>query len=148
MKKTNLQKIMMLIIVLLTSFPTILLAHSGKTDSNGGHYDSSTGEYHYHHGYPAHQHPNGICPYDDASEITFDTYTPRNEETKKTSKNTNTGNSTNNEITNKTIKIEKNSIYLIINDDIWYLSIYEVILWISIILIVLFLIFYMIYKRK
>lgn len=31
-------------------------AHSGKTDSHGGHYDRSTGEYHYHHGYPAHDH--------------------------------------------------------------------------------------------
>lgn len=46
------------------------LAHGGKTDANGGHYDRSTGEYHYHHGYPAHQHydmdGDGIidCPYD------------------------------------------------------------------------------------
>lgn len=39
-------------------------AHPGETDSSGGHYDRSTGEYHYHHGYPAHQHPNGVCPYD------------------------------------------------------------------------------------
>ena len=39
-------------------------AHSGRTDENGGHRNSSTGEYHYHHGYPAHQHENGICPYD------------------------------------------------------------------------------------
>lgn len=39
-------------------------AHSGRTDSSGGHYDNSTGEYHYHHGYPAHQHENGVCPYD------------------------------------------------------------------------------------
>lgn len=39
-------------------------AHGGKTDSNGGHYNRSTGEYHYHHGYPAHQHTNGECPYD------------------------------------------------------------------------------------
>lgn len=31
-------------------------AHSGRTDKNGGHYDRSTGEYHWHHGYPAHQH--------------------------------------------------------------------------------------------
>lgn len=43
---------------------TIAYAHSGKTDEYGGHYDNSTGEYHYHHGYPAHQHTNGICPYD------------------------------------------------------------------------------------
>lgn len=39
-------------------------AHSGRTDGKGGHYDRSTGEYHYHHGYPAHQHKNGVCPYD------------------------------------------------------------------------------------
>lgn len=38
-----------------------VFAHSGKTDDNGGHY-SDTG-YHYHHGYPAHQHENGYCPY-------------------------------------------------------------------------------------
>lgn len=44
-------------------------AHSGRTDSNGGHTDSETGEYHYHHGYPAHQHydmdDDGYldCPY-------------------------------------------------------------------------------------
>lgn len=39
-------------------------AHSGGTDANGGHWNHKTGEYHYHHGYPAHQHTNGICPYD------------------------------------------------------------------------------------
>lgn len=38
-------------------------SHSGDTDANGGHYDRSTGTYHYHHGYPAHQHVNGKCPY-------------------------------------------------------------------------------------
>ena len=47
----------------------IISAHSGKTDSSGGHYDRSTGEYHYHHGYSAHSHydmdGDGIrdCPY-------------------------------------------------------------------------------------
>lgn len=43
-------------------------AHPGRTDSNGGHYDRSTGEYHYHHGYSAHQHPDGVCPYADTEE--------------------------------------------------------------------------------
>lgn len=51
-----------LLFVLLYCAPS--LAHSGRTDANGGHRDSSTGEYHYHHGYPAHQHTNGECPYD------------------------------------------------------------------------------------
>lgn len=45
--------IAVLCILLLT---IIVSAHSGKTDENGGHYDHSTGEYHYHHGYPAHDH--------------------------------------------------------------------------------------------
>ena len=31
-------------------------AHPGRTDEDGGHYDQSTGEYHWHHGYEAHQH--------------------------------------------------------------------------------------------
>lgn len=39
-------------------------AHPGRTDENGGHYNRSTGEYHYHHGYPEHQHTDGVCPYD------------------------------------------------------------------------------------
>lgn len=44
--------------------------HRGRTDENGGHYDHSTGEYHYHHGYPEHDHYDmdgdgkKDCPYD------------------------------------------------------------------------------------
>ena len=61
MKKFLSLVITILFIFSLCSF--VVFAHSGRTDSNGGHFDSSTGEYHYHHGYPAHQHPNGVCPY-------------------------------------------------------------------------------------
>lgn len=43
-------------------------AHSGRTDSSGGHKDnknkSGLGYYHYHHGYSAHLHENGVCPYE------------------------------------------------------------------------------------
>ena len=39
-------------------------AHPGSTDGMGGHYDNATGIYHFHHGYPAHHHPDGVCPYD------------------------------------------------------------------------------------
>ena len=58
------------VVVLLSLFTITASAHSGRTDSNGGHYDSSTGKYHYHHGYSAHQHydmdGDGIndCPYE------------------------------------------------------------------------------------
>lgn len=50
-------------LLLLLSISTIAFAHSGRTDSNGGHHDYTNGGYHYHHGYPEHQHPNGECPY-------------------------------------------------------------------------------------
>ena len=43
-------------------------AHPGRTDANGGHHVTATGEYHYHHGYPAHQHPGGVCPYAETKE--------------------------------------------------------------------------------
>lgn len=50
---------------ILTSF-----AHGGGTDYKGGHYKDN-GDYHYHHGYPAHDHydtdGDGIddhCPYE------------------------------------------------------------------------------------
>lgn len=48
-------------------------AHSGRTDSHGGHHDyknvSGLGSYHYHHGYPAHLHENGVCPYDNPQPV-------------------------------------------------------------------------------
>lgn len=59
--------ITLLCALMLTS---VVSAHSGKTDVNGGHYNRTTGEYHYHHGYSAHSHydmnGDGIidCPYE------------------------------------------------------------------------------------
>mgnify|MGYP004727330511 CR=1 FL=1 len=48
---------------ILLFVPYNVFGHPGRTDSHGGHYDHNTGSYHYHHGKPAHLHPNGICPY-------------------------------------------------------------------------------------
>lgn len=59
MKKT----VFLIVCCLLLCLP-VAVCHPGRTDENGGHYDHSTGEYHYHHGFPAHRHINGICPYD------------------------------------------------------------------------------------
>ena len=50
--------------LILAVFLSIITLHPGRTDENGGHYDTNSGEYHYHHGYPAHLHTNGVCPYD------------------------------------------------------------------------------------
>lgn len=55
--------IFFLLFLLIFSLSILVYAHSGGTDGSGGHYDHSTGDYHYHHGYPAHNHPNGKCPY-------------------------------------------------------------------------------------
>lgn len=33
---------------LICFFQVTVYAHSGRTDSNGGHYNRTTGEYHYH----------------------------------------------------------------------------------------------------
>ena len=53
----------MFVLLFITLATLTTYAHSGGTDYKGGHYDHSTGEYHYHHGHPAHDLINGECPY-------------------------------------------------------------------------------------
>ena len=59
MKK--LQPFVALLFAAVLLLSVVAFAHPGNTDSKGGHHDGSS--YHYHHGYPPHQHING-CPYD------------------------------------------------------------------------------------
>lgn len=77
--KTILKKstVLSLLSVFIISLIIPVFAHPGSLDENGGHYDRSTGEYHYHHGYSAHQHENGECPYDFKDNVDDD-YTPNN----------------------------------------------------------------------
>lgn len=62
------KKVVSIILTIVMAITSTAYAHSGRTDSNGGHKDnknkSGLGYYHYHHGYSAHLHENGICPYD------------------------------------------------------------------------------------
>lgn len=79
-------------------------AHSGRTDSNGGHRDnknkSGLGSYHYHcGGHPAHLHENGICPYSSSSS-----------KTTKSTTSTSTGTSV------KTIEVKEIEIITIVNE--------------------------------
>lgn len=73
MKKDKKKIIVMFLIIITVIFVEIEgFAHSGRTDSNGGHKDnknkSGLGSYHYHcGGHPAHLHTNGICPYSSSS---------------------------------------------------------------------------------
>ena len=61
---------LLIALAICLQLPVIALAHPGGTDYSGGHTDHDTGEYHYHHGHPAHDHydmdGDGIpnCPYD------------------------------------------------------------------------------------
>lgn len=71
MKKNFIKKLsiyFMSSMLVLSSVPGTVEAHSGRTDSSGGHHDnknkSGLGSYHYHcDGYPAHLHEGGVCPY-------------------------------------------------------------------------------------
>lgn len=71
MKRTIVRiSVLVLIAFVFVSIALGVKAHPGRTDGNGGHTDHSTGEYHYHHGYPAHDHYDmdgdgkKDCPYD------------------------------------------------------------------------------------
>ena len=85
--KKKLISIFFTLIICIISINTSLYAHSGRTDSNGGHKDnknkSGLGSYHYHcGGHPAHLHTNGICPYSTSSsssttKTTTTTTTPK-----------------------------------------------------------------------
>lgn len=69
------KRLFLLFLALMLSICTIASAHSGRTDSSGGHNKTSDGTYHYHcDGHPAHQHSNGVCPYDKTVKATA---TPR-----------------------------------------------------------------------
>ena len=70
----KLRKITAILLSVMISAGSVY-AHPGRTDSNGGHHDyknkSGLGSYHYHcGGYPAHLHPNGVCPYKSSSTST------------------------------------------------------------------------------
>jgi len=62
------KRVLFLFLALSLSFSTLAFGHGGRTDEYGGHHDynnvSGLGSYHYHHGYEAHLHPNGVCPYE------------------------------------------------------------------------------------
>ena len=73
--KKYIEKIVSALIIILSilSIQISVYSHSGRTDANGGHKDnqnkSGLGSYHYHcGGYPAHLHPNGVCPYSSSSK--------------------------------------------------------------------------------
>ena len=73
MRKSKVKIVSILLITLsIISIGINTYAHSGRTDSSGGHKDnknkSGLGSYHYHcGGNPPHLHTNGVCPYSSSS---------------------------------------------------------------------------------
>ncbi len=75
-----------------------VIAHSGRTDSSGGHKDnknkSGLGPYHYHcGGYPAHLHSGGVCPYKGGSSSSSSSSKSSTSSSSSSSKSTSTGSS-------------------------------------------------------
>lgn len=75
----------LVLVCIFTYLPMTVYAHGGGTDQYGGHHDynnvSGLGDYHYHHGFPAHLHENGVCPYDYV-DLTGQSSTPPSSGTK------------------------------------------------------------------
>lgn len=70
--------IFLIILIIVLVLPLNCIAHSGRTDSNGGHKDnknaSGLGPYHYHcGGNPPHLHDGGVCPYSSTVQTTTTT---------------------------------------------------------------------------
>ena len=70
--KVYLKRLFICVSVIALIISNATYAHSGRTDSSGGHRDnknkSGLGSYHYHcGGHEAHLHPNGVCPYSSSS---------------------------------------------------------------------------------
>ena len=91
--RKNKKKIISILLIILSiiSIGVNAYAHSGKTDSSGGHKDnnnkSGLGSYHYHcGGHPAHLHTNGVYPYSSSSSASkSSTSSPSSSSTKTTS---------------------------------------------------------------
>lgn len=113
-KIKRLSKIIALLGILL-AFPTTILAHSGKTDSSGGHKDknnvSGLGSYHYHcGGYPAHLHDGGVCPYSGSTKSSTTTKSTTNNSKASTAKAESSTEAKNVEVENVTLKASKSKI--------------------------------------
>lgn len=100
---------------ILLAFPTTILAHSGKTDSSGGHKDknnvSGLGSYHYHcGGYPAHLHDGGVCPYSGSAKSSTTTKSTTNNSKASTAKAGSSTEAKNVEVENVILKASKSKI--------------------------------------
>lgn len=120
-KKQKIIKSIITIITILILSQTITYAHSGRTDSNGGHKDnknvSGLGSYHYHcGGNPPHLHANGVCPYsssasssNSSSKSTSNKKSSSSKSSSSSTTSTKTSSNTSSKATQKTTSTESNT---------------------------------------
>lgn len=104
--KYNSKKVLTIIAILclIIAIAGNSFAHSGRTDSSGGHKDnknkSGLGSYHYHcGGYPAHLHDNGVCPYSSNSYSSSSSTSYSSESTNNTNSTASTESSSSDSVT-------------------------------------------------
>ena len=79
--------IILALIIVLGMVTITVSGHQGRTDSDGGHYDRTTGKYHWHHGASAHQHYDMDgdgdldCPYDFKETANYEENSKSNDNT-------------------------------------------------------------------
>lgn len=87
-KNIKQKRVVVFFIILMIGLvlPLNCIAHSGRTDSHGGHKDnknaSELGPYHYHcGGNPPHLHDGGVCPYSSEAQTTTTSSEPEEQST-------------------------------------------------------------------
>lgn len=104
-----------IIIIIALVLPLNCIAHSGRTDSHGGHKDnknaSGLGPYHYHcGGNPPHLHDGGVCPYSSTAQTTTSSEPVEQSTTTKSQSTTQTKKTEPKTIAVKSIKTSKDNI--------------------------------------
>ena len=120
--KNYLKKFLISLGILALFFSNVAFAHSGRTDSRGGHKDnknkSGLGSYHYHcGGYPAHLHSNGVCPYTSTPNTNNNSNSSSYNSSSSSSSSNKTQIPTSTTINAETIKINENIRELNIEDS-------------------------------
>lgn len=123
--KRNKGKVLAILLIALSlvSIQISTYAHSGRTDSSGGHKDnknkSGLGSYHYHcGGYPAHLHTNGVCPYSSSSSSNKSSTSTSSSSKSSSSKSSSTSSSSSNKTTTTTKSATVDVTKIQINENI------------------------------
>lgn len=112
---TKKRVLLIISIIILISLPLVAYAHPGSLDSNGGHYNRRTGEYHYHEGL----HTSDDNSSDNTYEYTYTTNYTTTKRTEHTTENsittTNSSDKNSNKDTDTKPVIKKLTIFYVVS---------------------------------